>query len=281
MKFEIEWFDSGAGDPYFNMALDEVLFQEGRPTIRFYGWKERAYSIGYFQKVKDLKLDAPFVRRLTGGGTVEHGKDLTFSLVLDLQQFSFPDTVKESYSWIHQGISEGLKDLGVLTQVHSALDEDHGQFCFKSPTYGDLISDGIKVVGGAQRRRRQILLHQGSLRMDKLSVTRSRLVNALLEGMAKALGLTRISHQISTASADSASSASSDLVGHAQHTVKYASHDLSRLPRIQSGLDTLVAKSDEKYGFRADESKDGRQFFEEKVDELSGKYQSREWTYKY
>ncbi|MBI1883328.1 MAG: hypothetical protein HYS08_03875 [Chlamydiae bacterium] len=48
--------------------------------------------------------------------------------------------------------------------------------------------------------------------------------------------LARISHHISAASADSASSLRADSVGHAQHTVKYASHGLGRLPRIQSGL---------------------------------------------
>ncbi|MBI3266869.1 MAG: hypothetical protein HYZ67_07450, partial [Chlamydiae bacterium] len=61
-------------------------------------------------------------------------------------------------------------------------------------------------------------------------------------------GLTRISHHISTTTANSASSASSDSVGHAQHTVKYASHGLGRLPRIQGGLGGLATKSDEKCG---------------------------------
>ncbi|MBI1870514.1 MAG: hypothetical protein HYS07_04890 [Chlamydiae bacterium] len=60
--------------------------------------------------------------------------------------------------------------------------------------------------------------------------------------------LARISHHISTASADSASSLRADSVGHTQHTAKYASHGLGRLPRIQSGLDALVTKSDEKCG---------------------------------
>ncbi|MBI1883697.1 MAG: hypothetical protein HYS08_05785 [Chlamydiae bacterium] len=60
--------------------------------------------------------------------------------------------------------------------------------------------------------------------------------------------LTRISHHISAASVKSASSASSDSVGHAQHTAKYASHGLGRLPRIQGRLDALATKSDEKCG---------------------------------
>lgn len=54
--------------------------------------------------------------------------------------------------------------------------------------------------------------------------------------------------RISTANADSALSAVSDSVGPAQRTVKYASHGLDRLPRIQSRLDVLVTKSDKKPG---------------------------------
>ncbi|MBI1883853.1 MAG: nucleotidyltransferase family protein [Chlamydiae bacterium] len=61
--------------------------------------------------------------------------------------------------------------------------------------------------------------------------------------------LARISHHISAASADSASSLRADLVGHAQHTVKYASHGLGRLPRIQGGLRrSSPTKFDEKCG---------------------------------
>ncbi|MBI1884259.1 MAG: cobalamin-binding protein [Chlamydiae bacterium] len=60
--------------------------------------------------------------------------------------------------------------------------------------------------------------------------------------------LARISHHISAASANSASSASSDSVSHARRTVKYASHDLGRLPRIQGRIGALATKSDEKCG---------------------------------
>ncbi|MBI1871342.1 MAG: hypothetical protein HYS07_09140, partial [Chlamydiae bacterium] len=72
--------------------------------------------------------------------------------------------------------------------------------------------------------------------------------NDLARDVQEKYSLARISHHISTASADSASSASSDSVGHTQHTAKYASYGLGRLPRIQSGLDALVTKSDEKCG---------------------------------
>ncbi|MBI1882919.1 MAG: hypothetical protein HYS08_01770 [Chlamydiae bacterium] len=67
-------------------------------------------------------------------------------------------------------------------------------------------------------------------------------------GIEPKVNLARISHHISTTTANSASSALSDSVGHAQHTVKYASHGLGRLPRIQGGLGGLATKSDEKCG---------------------------------
>ncbi|MBI1882971.1 MAG: CPBP family intramembrane metalloprotease [Chlamydiae bacterium] len=65
----------------------------------------------------------------------------------------------------------------------------------------------------------------------------------------KTLGLALISHHISATSADSASSLRADSVGHAQHAVKYASHGLGRLPRIQRRTQAFLAtKSDEKCG---------------------------------
>ena len=82
----------GEFEPAFNMAADEAILEahlagEVPPTLRLYGWKPAAISIGYSQKItsqeiqsiKDHGLDV--VRRPTGGRAVLHLGDLTYSFV--------------------------------------------------------------------------------------------------------------------------------------------------------------------------------------------------------
>ncbi|MBN2538425.1 MAG: lipoate--protein ligase family protein, partial [Deltaproteobacteria bacterium] len=80
-------------DPFENMAIDEAIFRvnqrrEMPPTLRFYGWKKPAVSLGYFQHAESeiqcgycRDRDIDIVRRPTGGKAVLHGDDLTYSLV--------------------------------------------------------------------------------------------------------------------------------------------------------------------------------------------------------
>ena len=68
------------------MAVDGALLAlaEG-PTLRLYGWRPHAVSLGYFQSLADfeqLPSDTPLVRRSTGGGAIHHGDELTYSLAL-------------------------------------------------------------------------------------------------------------------------------------------------------------------------------------------------------
>ena len=182
---KLPWFDTGALDPYENMAVDEALFLEKLPAIRFYSWSEPSYSIGYFQSTHDCVFDHPLVRRITGGGTVMHGEDLTYSIVLNLQTFSFLDSIKQSYFWIHQGILEALRGLGMPIEIFSDPTYENGQFCFQSPFPGDLVLGKFKVAGGAQRRRGGFLLHQGSIQLNQLPIERPVLIKVILEGLAR------------------------------------------------------------------------------------------------
>lgn len=120
MVGKVCWFDTGALSPYENMAVDEALFLRGLPTIRFYHWNETACSIGYFQSAKEYDFPYPLVRRITGGGTVVHGSDLTYSIVCGLTAFPSLDSIKQSYFWIHQGILEALRNLKIPVEIFSA-----------------------------------------------------------------------------------------------------------------------------------------------------------------
>ena len=69
-----------------NMALDEALLQRAlEPTLRVYRWSEPAVSLGYFSRFAEAEKAAAgraMVRRWTGGGLVEHGDDITYTLIV-------------------------------------------------------------------------------------------------------------------------------------------------------------------------------------------------------
>jgi len=69
-----------------NMTIDEALLEHATvPSIRFYRWHCPALSFGYFGKfanVAGFATERDLVRRWTGGGIVFHGEDLTYSIVI-------------------------------------------------------------------------------------------------------------------------------------------------------------------------------------------------------
>src|SRR5437016_10018478 len=120
------WFllDSGPGDYAFNMALDDALLEAGprlgKPVLRFYGWKERAASFGYFQRYAEVErftLLRPLVRRPTGGGLVPHDVDWTYSLVFPPAAAWYHLKAIESYERVHQWLQTAFEALGVPTQL--------------------------------------------------------------------------------------------------------------------------------------------------------------------
>lgn len=55
----LRFIDTGINDGYINMAIDEALGycfdNNSYPTLRFYGWTRPSISIGYFQKMNEVK----------------------------------------------------------------------------------------------------------------------------------------------------------------------------------------------------------------------------------
>ncbi len=159
-----------------NMAFDELLLESSRkagPLLRFYRWAEATVSFGYFEPVDAaLRLAAgrPAVRRLTGGGLVEHGDDLTYTLVVPRSEPFVHLRSAESYRLIHAALASALAQGGWQAVSHSeetspALRPEINA-CFQRPVLHDLTADHQKIAGGAQRRTRAGLLHQGSVRLN-------------------------------------------------------------------------------------------------------------------
>jgi lipoate-protein ligase A len=146
------------------MAVDEALLRDVRePVLRIYEWNVPALSLGYFQPAALAKEGRPFIRRYTGGGLVDHARDVTYTLVLPRAHPWMELSAPESYRHIHYGVQAALAACGIesdLTPTAHAIESDA---CFAKPVRFDIVAAERKLSGAAQRRTREGLLHQGSI----------------------------------------------------------------------------------------------------------------------
>lgn len=165
----------------WNMAVDQALLetadQTGWMTLRFYHWSAPTLSLGYFQSHLDRRLhspsqDCPLVRRRTGGGAIVHDHEITYSLSIpSSNRWSAQNT--DLYRSIHQIFIDVFESLGIQTcfyidQPQQLIDpsirvHDSAFLCFQRRTDRDIVCDGHKIVGSAQRRLKKSLLQHGSI----------------------------------------------------------------------------------------------------------------------
>jgi len=174
--------DSGSADPAMNMAIDEAISltcRQGQSptTLRFYTWQPAALSIGYFQNASaEIDLERckaqgyRFVRRPTGGKSVLHDQELTYSVVARADNPLFPKDLHRSFIVIAQALISGLDHLSIQAQVFGSTSTkkrtrspEISPSCFASATGFEIGVDGKKFIGSAQRRWRDGFLQHGSI----------------------------------------------------------------------------------------------------------------------
>ena len=114
-----------------------------------------------------LLAELPWVRRSTGGATLVHDRELTYALAL-------PPNLAARESWMprmHAIIVAALASLGVHVDLVRESAKTDDVLCFQQHTVGDVLSDGQKVVGSAQRRHRRCLLQHGAILVRRSSAT--------------------------------------------------------------------------------------------------------------
>ncbi len=141
----------------WNMALDETLLinlHEYGPTLRLYGWNPPAISIGYFQSLEEninvdraMSMGVDIVRRITGGGTVYHKWEVTYSIVMPPPK----GTILDSYKLVEKGIVEALNRVGLQAE-YSGIN--------------DITVHNRKISGNAQTRKYGGMLQHGTILMD-------------------------------------------------------------------------------------------------------------------
>lgn len=177
--------DGGAAaDAALNMAIDEALFEQTNlPTLRFYGWRRPSLSFGYFGKFSDVAHEREhrdLVRRWTGGGSVLHGEDLTYSLVTPATESAAALGPATIYAALHGAIRDALRRDGREPELAAAAAPKISDACFANPVRDDVLWLGRKVAGAAQRRTRRGFLHQGSIQIPGLDESfRERFAAAL------------------------------------------------------------------------------------------------------
>ena len=179
------YIDDGPNIGAYNMAIDEELLAraqagEAMPVLRFYAWRPPAVSLGRFQKIeaavnrevcKERGID--IVRRITGGRAVLHDCELTYSVISRTDNPLFPPDVRGTYKVIAAGLLSGFRNLGIHAETvsrssrHAALvkKDIRNPSCFSSPAWYEIIVNGKKIVGSAQRRVTGAFLQHGSILM--------------------------------------------------------------------------------------------------------------------
>lgn len=173
--------DTGPLDGPANMAVDEALLQHfdpalSQPVLRLYGWEPPAFSVGRFQRVEQAlfpercaSAGIPVVRRITGGGTIYHAAELTYSVVCAPCHIPDARGVKESFRALTGFLLRFYGDLGI--KVCWAVDAPPAggglgmrtPLCFAGKEEYDIVAGGRKVGGNAQRRLKDTIFQHGSI----------------------------------------------------------------------------------------------------------------------
>jgi lipoyl(octanoyl) transferase len=174
--------DTGDRSGVFNMEYDEALARAlvegtGNPTIRVYGWRPFAISLGWNQsrdELDDKKTSAAgidVVRRPTGGRAILHANELTYSVVMRVHN----KNVHTVYEDISRALVAGVRGLGAPVAIEKSQPHFPSLYrsasaaaCFSSTGRYEIKCSGRKLIGSAQRRYaagdgEEVVLQHGSI----------------------------------------------------------------------------------------------------------------------
>ena len=168
----------GKNSAAMNMAIDEAILitrkETPTPTLRFYDWANPAFSFGYFQNIaSDVDVQAcrqekiELVKRMTGGGTVLHGWDLTYSLILP--RYSGEKSVSQMYQQIGKNLVNAFVKLGIpasLNCISKNQSNSSQNLCLIDLAENDVLLNNKKIAGVSVRRNRNGILFQGYISLD-------------------------------------------------------------------------------------------------------------------
>ena len=178
----ILWCD-GAHDAAENMRRDAALLEAAAagaaPVLRLFTFSPPGITLGHAQDpVRELDLarcHAAGVRwavRPTGGRAIYHDQEWTYSLAAGLSDAGWGGGLETAYGRVSRLLVASLERLGVPAAL--AAGSARGELaprsaagaaapCFASTARHEIVVEGRKLVGSAQRRTPRALLQQGSV----------------------------------------------------------------------------------------------------------------------
>ncbi|MFY7843339.1 MAG: lipoyl protein ligase domain-containing protein [Rhabdochlamydiaceae bacterium] len=165
-----------------NMQKDTELLDQlnpdSPPVFHFYDWTFPSLTYGHFidpdlyLKMDELHKEGwDSARRPTGGGIIFHKWDFTFSAIVPSSLPFFSKNTLDNYQFIHEIVKKAVKDfLGLdsylIKEDFDLSHPDAKSFCMARPTKYDLMLEGKKIAGAAQRQTKKGYLHQGSISLS-------------------------------------------------------------------------------------------------------------------
>lgn len=170
------WIDAEPRPGWQNMAIDTAMLasveSSGQTLIRLYRWEPFCLSFGRHEPatrrynvelIRERGHDC--VRRPTGGRAVWHARELTYAVAAPIAGLG---DLSAAFTTIHRWLAAALGRLGAEAttappQGPAALAAGP---CFANAVGGELVVEGFKVLGSAQRRGEGALLQHGSLLLE-------------------------------------------------------------------------------------------------------------------
>ena len=160
------------------MAVDESILEhihrrESIPTLRLYAWDPPCLSLGYAQPFSDVDITRlkqrgwEVVRRVTGGRSILHTDELTYSVTAPADEQRVAGTVLESYNRLAGALFAAVQDLSLSVEMKEhgpkPASQNLNPICFEVPSIYEITVDGKKLIGSAQARKKEGVLQHGSL----------------------------------------------------------------------------------------------------------------------
>ncbi len=163
--------DTGRAPAWKNMEIDSELLKNlehsQEPVLHLYQFEPEAATYGYFiQPFAHLneegvkKRGLQLAKRPTGGGIIFHLWDFTFSLLIPSAHPAYSRNPLDNYLFVNTAVSQILQ--GQKTELLTG-ETGASPFCMAKPTIYDLLINGQKIGGAAERCTKFGFLHQGSI----------------------------------------------------------------------------------------------------------------------
>lgn len=175
MGSEFDVFDDGLRPALWHMEQDRKHIENlkflQKPFVRLYRWQAPTITYGHFiDPTRYLRLDLcealgfEVVRRPTGGGILFHENDITFSVAMPSSHPKFSLNVLENYQMINQAVLNAIHTIVPEVTLAPACEKKYlKDFCMAQPTQYDILLNGLKIGGAAQRKTSFGYVHQSSI----------------------------------------------------------------------------------------------------------------------